>query len=325
MSKEIDKRFEDIDVMKFILIILVVIGHYPDIDVNIQKIIFWFHMPLFFVISGYLFKMKYNKLLVIKYIVPHFSYFVLICLLQRNISISNVIKFLYGGRMYSGVYWFIPCMLITILCFYFLNKKFTKANVILIIIFAYILAHLESIFFLPYDENYLNWDILYKVPLNLDVCLISIVYFSMGFYLKETITKIRNNFNISLYILISLIGLIFIILNLKGILSYNLNMKLGHYYNLILDILIPSIFGIWGLITSMIISKINITLIKFIGINTLPIMYLHIPLNGLIQNKIKYGLITYILVGVVPALIFSHICSKNKYLEFLFKGRVECK
>lgn len=326
MSKEISERSKTIDVMKFILIILVVIGHYPNINTNVQRIIFWFHMPLFFTISGYLFKGDYKKLWVrktiIKYIVPYFSYFILISLLQRNISIDNVMKFLYGGRMYSGTYWFIPCMLITILIFYFLNKEFSKRKIIIIVIVAYLLAHLESIFFLPYTENYLDWGIVYKIPLNVDVCLMSIVYFAIGFYFKSTITKIINKNNVILYLIVFSICLIFIILNLNGILSYTLNMKLGHYYNFILDILIPGIFGIWILMTSTFISKINIKLINFIGINTLPIMYFHIPINGLIQNKIQYGLIGYILVGVLPTLIFTYICSKNRYLEFLFKGKI---
>lgn len=329
MLEKVSERSNAIDVMKCILIISVIIGHCTYTDTELKTIIFWFHMPLFFIIGGYLFKGNYDKIWVkktiIKYSLPYLSYFILISLLQKNISLNNIIKYLYGGRMYAGVFWFIPCMLITILIFHFFNRNFSKRKIIFIITVMYILAHLESSFFLPHNENYLTWNIIYKIPLNLDVCLMSVVYFSIGFYMKNIITKMKENINIILYSIVSLICLIFIILSLKGVLSYTLNMKLGHYYNLILDILVPCTFGTWILITSTFISKINTKLTSIlclIGINTLPIMYFHIPLNGLIQNKIGYMLIGFIIVGIVPALIFIHICSKNKYLEFFFKGKI---
>lgn len=53
-----DKRIREIDILKGILILFVVIGHYPFINQSIKQIIFWFHMPLFFIISGYFYKNK---------------------------------------------------------------------------------------------------------------------------------------------------------------------------------------------------------------------------------------------------------------------------
>ena len=47
------KRNLTIDVMKGFLIALVVIGHS---HWEFGKIIYWFHMPVFFMISGYLLK-----------------------------------------------------------------------------------------------------------------------------------------------------------------------------------------------------------------------------------------------------------------------------
>lgn len=42
-----NKRDITIDIFKGILILFVVIGHYPMINSNIKNIIYWFHMPLF--------------------------------------------------------------------------------------------------------------------------------------------------------------------------------------------------------------------------------------------------------------------------------------
>lgn len=155
--------------------------------------------------------------------------------------------------------------------------------------------------------------------------MISIPYFAIGYYLKNIILKIVKKSNVISFFAISLICLAFIELNLSGILFYKLNMKLGHYYNFILDILIPVIFGIWILITSTLISKFIskfAKMLSIIGMNTLPIMYLHITINGLILRKINYGILMYIVIGIIPALIFNYICSKNRYLEIFFKGKM---
>ena len=63
-----NKRFEWIDILKGIGIILVVVGHSnfsfakATTAMFIQKYIYSFHMPLFFFVSGYLFvKDKYSN------------------------------------------------------------------------------------------------------------------------------------------------------------------------------------------------------------------------------------------------------------------------
>ncbi|MGL5354984.1 MAG: acyltransferase family protein [Cetobacterium sp.] len=52
-------RIEYIDTLKGILIVLVVIGH-TGINPSIQKWIYSFHMPLFFIISGFFYKFDSN-------------------------------------------------------------------------------------------------------------------------------------------------------------------------------------------------------------------------------------------------------------------------
>ena len=47
------QRSKELDICKALLIILVVIGH-ANVDTRIIKIIFWFHIPVFFYLSGYL-------------------------------------------------------------------------------------------------------------------------------------------------------------------------------------------------------------------------------------------------------------------------------
>ena len=47
------KRIEWIDVSKGITIILMMIGHYVPYGSQVRNFIFAFHMPLFFILSGY--------------------------------------------------------------------------------------------------------------------------------------------------------------------------------------------------------------------------------------------------------------------------------
>lgn len=54
------KRIDYIDIVKGITIILMIIGHVSNIPTILRTFIFSFHMPLFFIISGYTFKKK-NK------------------------------------------------------------------------------------------------------------------------------------------------------------------------------------------------------------------------------------------------------------------------
>lgn len=55
------KRIEFLDIAKGIAVLLMVIGHTRNIPVELREFIFSFHMPVFFVMSGYTFKTKSFK------------------------------------------------------------------------------------------------------------------------------------------------------------------------------------------------------------------------------------------------------------------------
>lgn len=59
MNKALEDRNSNIDLVKGIGIILLIIGHIS--DGNLQKVIYSFHMPLFVVISGFLFTYPLDK------------------------------------------------------------------------------------------------------------------------------------------------------------------------------------------------------------------------------------------------------------------------
>ena len=55
-----EKHLNWIDLAKGIGIILVLIGHSKFLPITLKNYIYSFHMPLFFILSGYVFSNKYN-------------------------------------------------------------------------------------------------------------------------------------------------------------------------------------------------------------------------------------------------------------------------
>lgn len=87
------KRIDYIDIVKGITIILMIIGHVSNIPTILRTFIFSFHMPLFFIISGYTFKKKkQTKLLkssIRRLIIPYLLTGITMLILNIIISIKN--------------------------------------------------------------------------------------------------------------------------------------------------------------------------------------------------------------------------------------------
>ncbi|GCH86208.1 acyltransferase family protein [Escherichia coli] len=115
---ETKKRLGYIDAVKGFGIILVVYVHI--ISGLSSYVIYLFHMPLFFIVSGILFKEPNdkNKFIVGKVkslIVPYFSYSILLFVVfssynimrdgyDSKLMIKQLIKMVYGGQVMTG--WF---------------------------------------------------------------------------------------------------------------------------------------------------------------------------------------------------------------------------
>lgn len=97
------------NIMKAILITTVVLAHSNHMPYKIGKIIYWFHMPCFFFISGIFFKlpeMKTKRDWIIKkskkMLIPCLVYFLICTVFEGTLSLKKVIYFLYGGKMIGG-------------------------------------------------------------------------------------------------------------------------------------------------------------------------------------------------------------------------------
>lgn len=118
-------RSMTVDVFKGLLIICVVIGH--AFSFNDVRYIYWFHMPAFFMVSGFFLKESPNKSEIkkkaIRLVIPYLAFSMILGLLARRGHIlATGFYTLYGGfkntTSYTGPYYFINALFIAIMLFY---------------------------------------------------------------------------------------------------------------------------------------------------------------------------------------------------------------
>ena len=177
-----DKRIIEISFAKGIGIILVVLGHCLP-DGYFKRLIYLFHMPLFFFISGYLFNYSNN---IVKYIIRKikslyvpFVFCNLLALIFHNAFcnigiysygilytsikdyIKQIIKTLLciGSEEIVGPLWFLPCLMISSILFYtmvMIENKYKMSQYIrhicslLIFLLAFLFVNLHGLLFSLY-------------------------------------------------------------------------------------------------------------------------------------------------------------------------------
>jgi polysaccharide biosynthesis protein PslL len=331
------KREKWLDIAKGIGIILILIDHSQNF---LSDYVSWFHIAIFFVVSGYLFKpidsidnlKNWIKRRTIVLLVPYLSFLLAITIyryvieiLKENYNIAWFIKDfiakVYGGQYLTGDYapfWFITCLLGTQIIFGIIHTLIKSKKIqIAIILFFYILAHVESM--LVHNKG-----VMFYAPLATDVILITIAYYAFGFYFKKLLT------NIPMYIQIFSLALsiVFIVLQANKILSFQFELKYVEYSNIILDFIVPISFTVLflGISQAIIKSKFTSSVLSTLGMASLTIMYLHFPINLFIDKFITYSSVFFILIGlIVPLALENLVIQRNLVLRFLFLGKVNGK
>ncbi|MCD8107267.1 MAG: acyltransferase family protein [Oscillospiraceae bacterium] len=317
------KRNRNVDILKGILIILVVIGHSRGDCVH--DIIFLFHMPLFFIVSGLFYHedTTLNKEYICKclrrYILPYFAYMVLFLLfLNDEYSIKELLKVLYGGRLAVGVWWYITCLFGALIGFTWIRTTFkSRITVIAMLTCGGVLAVIEA--------NILEYVPLLDspgIPWSLDTSLLAMVYIAIGYYNKDKILKLLDrNKRYDLTACAILICLaVFCYFNYRGESFYYFDMKHVYYKELISAIMVPVLFGFVLCRIVYWVDKVEIAgkILGQLGRMTIPVMYLHVPLNGRLQEFLGYGSIVYIAVGIGIPVLCSLILYRFSLMRKLF-------
>lgn len=171
------QRIKWIDVAKGWGIILLIYGHIAD-DV-IVRWLYTFHIPLFFFLSGYVFNpnKSFKDLIQSKsrsLLLPYLTLGIplIIINLFYGYKLPNLIcLFIIQERMFP--LWFITALFLQIIiCFFIINKLKKNLQIITIIILSLI-----GIGFWRLGGHSLPW--------NLDISLVTIPFFYVGWYLKS--------------------------------------------------------------------------------------------------------------------------------------------
>lgn len=333
------QRIEWIDICKGLGILTVILGH----KAIMFSYIYSFHMPLFFLISGYLFSYKkyksLNEFIIAKaktLLVPYLifsliSIFIMFmrsgaggitetfswaqCFREMILSKRNVIS-------YNGSLWFLTSLFTVEILFYILTKYVKKDIIITLVVL--LLGYIGcTILQAPASAHTLPW--------SLDASMYYIVFFAVGYFMKLGKLKIPNKFRFCAFIMCLFIStsLIFNWDTINLVFANRLGLP-GGLYILFKEICI----SISGVYTAIYISKRlgKSKKLSYIGKNSLIIFALHIPIGFFVVEKVLFLLNIQSLTASIIAFSYTIgsiltlipvISIIHKYAPFIISGNLK--
>ncbi|WP_455544266.1 acyltransferase family protein [Intestinibacter sp.] len=321
-----EERLDYIDETKGIAIFFMLLSHCIAKTNILRMWITSFNMPLFFMISGILFaynkseKNNFNNIIrnkMKKLAIPYFTFCVTLSLFYTLLKFIEHKDFITSMQIYlvdiitlKGIesLWFIPCIFITYIIFWFFIKNTNRINTYIISVFICCISISLNKFI-----DYLFIPVLIKSG-------VALIFFSFGHMIFSHIKHKDFSF-IEIVIINTINGIIFIFNGEVGLGGFKLN-------NPILYI-ICGIVGSLGII--LLVKKINsrqCKLLKFLGNNTIIVLCTNniiIEILRLFDYKFLGNI--FIDLGILGDIIFFTfilvieifiITISNKYFYYLF-------
>jgi polysaccharide biosynthesis protein PslL len=328
-EKATAQRLQWVDVLKGIGILTVVVGHIWQAP---SKYLLLFHMPLFFFVSGYLYKpVADNKKYLIKkslqLLVPYISFLISISFVMFLTSLNSqsfneslfdffkkLLQGIYGGKLLNGwfgVFWFVTCLYLTQQLYNILYQKFgkNKFQFLMVMILFYTLAYVNSIYF-----NNITF------PWSANVVAMAILFYYSGHVFSGIVIKNKLFFLIPTFC----IFISYIIANYTN-LNLGLNMKYEIYGTPIINLVIAISCILILRDVANIIGMKHFSFLKSIlselGQASLVIMFLHqlIQLN-MSQYSILNNDFLKIAVSIFVSLLFYKVCTRYSVTQKYFLG-----
>jgi len=299
------KRIEYIDIARGIGILLVVLGH----NENLEKISFFthqliysFHIPLFFFLSGYLlnvsvpffefFKKRFHSLLKPYFFTIFIFYFISVSFGTMGFwtAIQRIIKSLYGTGYYLEwiQLWFLPHLfVVNLYAFLFFtifgrwNNRFIRwtALVVTLGISSLFLTDFYPFSLSMFGKSY----VLQGLPFSLDLVLLSGFFFILGSEIRQaTSERIFEN----VYLLMGA-GIVMVLTNLflSPLVNFNTRMYESYWINTI-----EAIAGILFVLTLSRQIELRTqrlaSLLTYLGQISLFILIFHFPIQDGWRNKV---------------------------------------
>lgn len=302
------------DILKGLGILAVVWGHSGSKNAFYM---FWFHMPLFFFISGYLYHYNpqqseffYIRKKAKHILVPYVFYLCLITSAMVLVDLwrgqpvgtffaANWKALILGGSLLEGVYatfWFATCLFIVQVAYDSLTRKVSSL--------FFQGAIITGCFFLAYWESRYHQRVF--VPWNLDVGLYAVVFYALGQIFRRKSLLENKSFRkaVTGASLVLLAG--FLYLYSHHFLDYGLDMKHRQYYYFGSNIIVPLILTLLLIQISICLSKLTVISKALIGLGqaSMVIMYLHLLAVSLARHFFVITPIRFFVVGIAAPLIF---------------------
>jgi len=322
-----EKRNNTIDIAKGIGIILVVAGHntYFMSFHEFIRVIYSFHMPLFFFLAGIFLKDKesFIDFFVSKFdhlLKPYLSVlliFGLAKILAGKESWAHLLGIAYatGATVAWVQMWFLPHMFVSLLLSLFLIKALKAFK-------------LTSRFFLPSIalcviavgaitlNSYYKYDTR-GLPWSLDIASLSAGYLILGYSMREFVKHFKFNLPTFTAALV-----IFVLLHVYSDVSMDMNLR---EFGLPYVVIPQSLLGIYLIISiSTSLSQYKFTTLSYIGANSLFIFIFHgysqqffykTAVNALNDQRLS-GIISF-AASIICSLIIMKLVYRSKIASAL--------
>ena len=332
------ERLSHIDIAKGIGILLVVAGHNWIIlssKGELYRIVYSFHIPLFFVLAGTFFSPNKSFKLTLKekfqtLLVPYFftSLVVELIALAFNFKFDLFLKSLVwvaygtGTQMRWVGFWFLPQLfLVSIFSWGVLNlfKRFgTKWYAQIFILLALLTIgwlSIRSFWKMPIGEMKVN-----GLPFSADLLLISSFYFMLGAFSQDRIKE--RGFRLALFVIFSLI---FFGLHAFTDVTTDLNLRI---YN---NLFIASVLAIAGsfivIEASKFLARFDIAekVLGYFGRNSIIILIFHsffqdnlfVFLSEYTKRFFYVGLATF-TAAMIGSILVVEIINRVKFLQLFY-------
>ena len=343
------KRIEYLDIARGIGILLVVLGHndFEAISLFVHQVIYSFHIPLFFFLSGYFinisipffdfFKKRFNSLLKPFLFTIFLIYFTSISFEKMgfNTAITRIVKSLYGTGHYIDwvQLWFLPeLFVVSLYAFLFITLVNRLQNRwvtwgILLATLAFSLPFLKT--FYPFTISVLGKQYeLYGLPLGLDLVFLSGFFFILGNEIRQvTSEKTFDN-------LLLLVGTGMGLVVLNYLFPYEIDFNIRQYESFPIN----TTEAILGIIFILALSRqIELrtnrlaSVFKYLGNISLIILLFHVPIQAFwgqkvmnVTNNFPLSILVGFIMGVLgPILIHEIFIRFNPVASFWFGRKAE--
>ncbi len=343
------KRIEYMDIARGIGILLVVLGHndFEVLSLFARQMIYSFHIPLFFFLSGYFvntsisffdfFKKRFNGLLKPFLFTLFLIYFTSISFEKMgfNTAISRILKSLYGTGHYIDwvQLWFLPHLfVVSLYAFLFITLVSRLKNrwltwVLLLATLAIGLLFLHK--FYPFTLSVFGKEYeLWGLPFSLDLVLLSGFFFILGNQVRQ-VTSERTFDNLFL-----LVGAGIGLFLLNYLFPYLIDFNIRQYDSF----LINTAEAILGILFILALSR-QIELhtkrlasgFKYLGNISLIILLFHVPIQAFWGEKVMnvtdnfpLSILVGFIMGVLgPILIYEIFIRYNPVASFWFGRKAE--